>query len=187
MWTCLGQITPSEFDDICPLAIPNQISTMSMHIPSLVKIHWCSLKLSSGNEIQTDRRTYDWRTDTGVQRETIISRHYRVAWYKNYLNVYWVGIINLIPYKIINCWYNLFDLTSSLVNVNNGCCLNWRHIRRVKIYIQKMQNSFWKTREWFTSQNAAVIALCWSVFLCLYWGLTAQSTQLDHVERGQFT
>ena len=24
----------------CPLAIPNQISTISMHIPSLVKIHW---------------------------------------------------------------------------------------------------------------------------------------------------
>ena len=47
---CLGQITPSKFDEICPLAIPNQISTMSMHIPSLVKIHWCLVKLSSGNE-----------------------------------------------------------------------------------------------------------------------------------------
>ena len=47
---CLGQITPSKFDKICPLAIPNQISTISMHIPSLVKIHWCLLKLSSGNE-----------------------------------------------------------------------------------------------------------------------------------------
>ena len=33
-----------------PLAIPNQISIISMHIPSLVKIHWCLLKLSSGNE-----------------------------------------------------------------------------------------------------------------------------------------
>ena len=47
---CLGQITPSKFDKICPLAIPIQISTISMHIPSLVKIHWCLLKLSSGNE-----------------------------------------------------------------------------------------------------------------------------------------
>ena len=35
---------------MCPLAIPNQISTISMHIPSLVKIHWCLLKESSGNE-----------------------------------------------------------------------------------------------------------------------------------------
>ena len=32
------------------LAIPNQISTITMHIPSLVKIHWYLLKLSSGNE-----------------------------------------------------------------------------------------------------------------------------------------
>ena len=47
---CLGQITPSKFDEICLLAIPKQISIISMHIPSLVKIHWCLLKLSSGNE-----------------------------------------------------------------------------------------------------------------------------------------
>ena len=47
---CLRQITPSKFDEICPIAIPNQISTLSMHKPSLVKIHWCLLKLSSGNE-----------------------------------------------------------------------------------------------------------------------------------------
>ena len=50
IWACLWQITPSKFDKICPLAIPNQISTVLMHIPSLVKIHWCLLKLSSGNE-----------------------------------------------------------------------------------------------------------------------------------------
>ena len=51
-----------------------------MHIPSLVKIHWYLLKLSSGNE----KRTYDGRTDrhTAVQRETIIPRHYGVAGYK---------------------------------------------------------------------------------------------------------
>ena len=51
IWACLGQITPSKFDKICPLAIPNQISTISMHIiiPNLAKIHWCLLKLSSWN------------------------------------------------------------------------------------------------------------------------------------------
>ena len=73
IWACLGQITPSKFDEICPLAIPNQISTISMHIPSLVKIHWNLLKLSSGNKIRTDKtdgwmdgRTY--RTDVDVVR-----------------------------------------------------------------------------------------------------------------------
>ena len=45
---CLRQIT--KFDEISQLEIPNQISKVSMHIPSLVKIHWCLLKLSSGNE-----------------------------------------------------------------------------------------------------------------------------------------
>ena len=102
IWACLGETTPSKFDEICPLAIPYQISTISIyityqvwlksidiytsyhperkisavswgdnsvkfhevcplaspyklstisiHIPSLVKIHWYSLKLSSWNE-----------------------------------------------------------------------------------------------------------------------------------------
>ena len=39
-----------KFGEICPLAIPNQISLMSMHIASLVKITCYLLKLSSGNE-----------------------------------------------------------------------------------------------------------------------------------------
>ena len=51
-----------KFDEICPLAVPNQISTISMHIPNLVKIHWCLLKLSSGNEIPRDRWLMDGRT-----------------------------------------------------------------------------------------------------------------------------
>ena len=33
--TCGGKITLSKIDNICPLAIPDQISTISMHIPSL--------------------------------------------------------------------------------------------------------------------------------------------------------
>ena len=52
-----------------------------MHIPSLVKINWCLLKLSSGNEKRTDGRWMDRHTD--VQHETIIPRHYWVAGYKN--------------------------------------------------------------------------------------------------------
>ena len=40
----------AKFEEICPLAIPKQISLMSMHIASLVKIPSYLLKLSSGNE-----------------------------------------------------------------------------------------------------------------------------------------
>ena len=50
IWACLWQITPSKFDEICPLAIPNQISLMSMHTASSVKIPCYLLKLSSENE-----------------------------------------------------------------------------------------------------------------------------------------
>ena len=39
-----------KIDEICPLAILNQISLMSMHIASLIKIPCYLLKLSSGNE-----------------------------------------------------------------------------------------------------------------------------------------
>ena len=48
--TCGGQITLSKIDKICPLKIPNKISKISMRIPTLVKIHWYLLKLSTGNE-----------------------------------------------------------------------------------------------------------------------------------------
>ena len=61
----LGQITPSKIDEICPLAIPNQISIISKHIPSLVNIHWCLLKLSSGNKnmgvSRADNSVKNWR------------------------------------------------------------------------------------------------------------------------------
>ena len=70
IWVCLGHITPSKIDEICPLAIPNQISTISMHIPSLVKTHWCLLKLSSGKEKWMDGWTYDRRTDRQMDRLT---------------------------------------------------------------------------------------------------------------------
>ena len=50
IWTFRRQITLSKINEICPLTIPNQISTISMHIPSMLKIHWYLLKLSSRNE-----------------------------------------------------------------------------------------------------------------------------------------
>ena len=39
-----------KIDEICPLAIPNQISLMSIYIASLVKIPCYLLKLLSGNK-----------------------------------------------------------------------------------------------------------------------------------------
>ena len=45
-----GHISLLKFDAICPLAIPNQIPTMSVHKANFVNIHWYLLKLSSGNE-----------------------------------------------------------------------------------------------------------------------------------------
>ena len=82
--SCRRQI----FDEICPFTIPNQISIISMHIPSLVKIHWCLLMLLSRNK-KTDGWTYNWRMDRHMdaQRETIIPRHYCVAGYKKNYNI----------------------------------------------------------------------------------------------------
>ena len=55
--SCCGQITLSKVDVICPFAISNQIFTI-YHTPSLLKIHWYLLKLSSENE-NTDVRWAD--------------------------------------------------------------------------------------------------------------------------------
>ena len=57
-----GRVSGRFLDKICPLAIPNQISTLSMHISNLMKIHWCLLKLSSRNEKQMDGRRMDRQT-----------------------------------------------------------------------------------------------------------------------------
>ena len=59
---------------ISPLAILNQTTTISMHIPSLVKIH-------------RNKNIDGWQTDShmNVQRETITPCHRSVAGYeKNY-------------------------------------------------------------------------------------------------------
>ena len=48
--SCHGQITLTNIDEICSLAIPNQISLISMHVPNLVKIPWHLHKLSTRNE-----------------------------------------------------------------------------------------------------------------------------------------
>ena len=64
---------------ICPLAIPNQISTISMHSP--VKIHW----YYSSYHPEMKNGWMDRHTE--VQCETIIPCHYCMAGYKNYQNI----------------------------------------------------------------------------------------------------
>ena len=46
----MSQADNSNIEEICPLATPRQISTISVHIPSFVKNHWYLLKLSSGTK-----------------------------------------------------------------------------------------------------------------------------------------
>ena len=62
--SCREQITVLKIDKICPLAIPNQISTISMHISCLVKIHWDLLEQLSRNEKLMFRRQITlWKLD----------------------------------------------------------------------------------------------------------------------------
>ena len=65
IWMYCGQITLSNMKKKCPLAIPKQISTIPMQIPSLVKIHWYLLKLPSINEntdlSRADNSVKNWR------------------------------------------------------------------------------------------------------------------------------
>ena len=60
-----GQTTPSKNGRNSTVAIPKQKSTITMHIPSLVKIHLYLLKLSSRNEnmdlSQADNSVKNWR------------------------------------------------------------------------------------------------------------------------------
>ena len=68
MWG--GQVTLSKLDNICSLTIQSQIFTISMHIPSNVKIHWYLLKLLSANQNMGSRmdvrqkygQTHGWPT-----------------------------------------------------------------------------------------------------------------------------
>ena len=77
---CGGQITLSKIDKICPLAIPNWISTISMHTPSLVKNHTGpEMKIWINRLNQTDGQTVG-HSDSKL--ETIILCQYHVAGYK---------------------------------------------------------------------------------------------------------
>ena len=62
--SCHGETTLSKLDQTYPIVISNQISTISMHISSLVKIHCELLKLLSWNEgiemSQADNTVKNW-------------------------------------------------------------------------------------------------------------------------------
>ena len=89
---CGGQITLSKIDKFCPLAIPNQISTISINAHTKFGENPLMFKLSSSNEIWMDGQTayirwMDRWTDRGMdrhmdfQQETIIPHQYCVAGY----------------------------------------------------------------------------------------------------------
>ena len=92
-----------KFYEICPLAIQNQISKISMHIQfGENPLMFTQVIL---RKRKTDVRRTDGRTDRhkGVQRETIISRHYCAARYKK------GGItMELYEKKIVHCTLRVY-------------------------------------------------------------------------------
>ena len=60
----------SKMDEIYPLAIPNQILKISMHIPYLVKIHWYLLVIIHETKIRTDWQMYDRQMDRWMDKQT---------------------------------------------------------------------------------------------------------------------
>ena len=85
IWACLGQVISSKFDEICPLAIPNQISTI---INAHTKFGENPLMFTQAiiPKQNTDRRMYG-RMDGGTDSRmfnvvTIIPLHYHVAGYQ---------------------------------------------------------------------------------------------------------
>ena len=67
-----------------PSSNPKQIFAISIHLQSLVKIHWYLLKLSSWNE-NMDGRMTDRRTDTRTSNMKLSPRQFRVPGYKKYI------------------------------------------------------------------------------------------------------
>ena len=90
IWVYLGQITLSKSDEICPLAIPNQMSLIYIHVPSLVKIPWYLLKLLSRNEnmgvSRADNSSKIWRIcPLAIQNQiSTISMHIQ-----SLVKIYW--------------------------------------------------------------------------------------------------
>ena len=78
-----------------------------MHIPSLVKIHWYLLKLSSGNEI-TDEWTIVQQMDghTDNKSEAIIRRHYCMAVYKTRMTPLFIKVGENLTFWVSNIEYS---------------------------------------------------------------------------------
>ena len=105
IWACLGQVTPSKIDEICPLAISKKGKRKIQGVPQTRSPqHQCTYQIwrisidiypsyCPETKIPTGGRTYDGRTDGQTyghmdgQRETIIVRHYRVVGYKKRISV----------------------------------------------------------------------------------------------------
>ena len=80
-------------------------------------------KLTFSCHVFGGRREYSWtilKLSFGTTKmAAYANKRFCTLVSKIYEKFYWVDIICPIPYKINICWYDLFDLISSLVNENN--------------------------------------------------------------------
>ena len=73
---CGWQISLSKIDKIFPLAIPNHIIIISMHIPTLVTIHLHFLKSLSWKENMDRGMTDRWQTNGHINGFSTLKRKY---------------------------------------------------------------------------------------------------------------
>ena len=111
---CFRQITPSKFDKICPLVIPNR----SPQYQCTYQVWWKSIDVYSNYHLemkygQTDVRLMDGRTDI-----TIIPRYYRVAGYKK-----WSLCQFCLPKQDRQKWLNYLQTVKILIRSHWIWCL----------------------------------------------------------------
>ena len=87
---------------ICPIAIPSQISTISMYIPNLVKTHWHLLVIIR-------KQKYGWtegHTSRNIRWMDGGATHGWPMWYHNTLPLLyvWRGIKNRKLFQNVFCW-----------------------------------------------------------------------------------
>ena len=124
---CCGQITQSTIDKICPLAIPKQISTISMHISSLVKI------------IDTYK---SYRTKMKIQMchgQTTLPKIDKICPSAIANQIFTISMH--IPSLVKNHWH-LLKLSSGNKNTNVSCVDNCQMSSLVKIHWHLLKLSF---------------------------------------------
>ena len=143
----------SNTDKIYPLPIPNQISTILMHIPSLVKTHWYLLKLPPGKENQwtngwmyvrqIDRWTYNtWTTN--------VNMWILVKYKKKPTNTFW------LKQKTVRAMF--FVHSDILLSAEIRCISKVNYLKLRKMYIPEgfCCHPFYKRRELLRTFNKKI-------------------------------